>query len=403
MSHIVEKEQGKKILFIISTLTGGGAERALCNITCSLPDNVTADILVNYETDQDYPHGGNVISLNMPKREKFSLTYQFITMIRRFFYLRKLKAQGEYDACISFMDSANIVNVLSGKKHCKVILSERINLSACTSAGYRYIVFPLARILYPRADYIVSLSKGTEDDLIKNFNLLKERSVTIYNGYNIEAIQEKSKKTAKVNFNEDKFYFITVGRLCDQKGQWHLIKAFREVVKVHSESCLIICGQGPYLSFLQQMTQQFGLADCVIFTGFCSNPFAIAAKCDAFVFPSIYEGFGNVMIENMACGLPIISTDYRSGAREILAPNTDFNFQQYDYVEYAEYGILTPVCSGKKDVNNEQSEKAELLLAEAMVKLIEDQELKEKYALKSIERAKDFSIENTVRQWLELL
>lgn len=393
----------RKILFIISTLTGGGAERALCNITSALPEDVTADILVNYETEKDYPHKGNVISLKMPVRERFSIMYQFVALIYKYFYIRRLKRENCYDACISFMDSANIVNVLTGKKHGKIILSERINLSSCQSAGYRYIVFPLAKKLYQKADYMVSLSKGTAIDLVENFNLLKKQTITIYNGFNIDAIQEKAKEISPIEIERDKFYFISIGRLCKQKGQWHLLKAFCEVVEKHPESRLILCGEGAYSPMLQQMTQQLGIPDKVTFAGFQKNPFAIAAKCDVFVFTSLYEGFGNVMIESMACGLPIISTDYRSGAREILAPDTDYNFQLYDKIEYAKYGILTPVCSGAQNENEKNLEKEERFLAEAMIKLIEEKELRTMYALKSIERAKDFSIDNTVRQWLELI
>lgn len=392
----------RKILFIISTLTGGGAERALCNITCALPEEVYADILVNYETEEDYAHKGNVISLGMPKRKNYSLLYQFLTAIKRYFCLRKLKAKGGYDACISFMDSANIANVLSGKKHCRVILSERINLSGCTSFGYRHVVFPLAKLLYKKADYMVSLSKGVEDDLIMNFKLPKEKAVTIYNGYDLEAIQKSAQQSSAVPIDEDNFYFISVGRLCEQKGQWHLIRAFSEVVKKHSESRLILCGKGPYLEQLQQMVQQYGICDKVIFAGFQKNPFAIAAKCNVFVFPSLYEGFGNVMIENMACGLPVIATDFRSGAREILAPDTDYNKEQLTDIEYAKYGIIVPVCDTSIYEVGEQLEHEEMLLAQAMISLIENQDLYKKYKEQSFMRAQDFSIKKTVSEWLAL-
>lgn len=392
----------RKILFIISTLTGGGAERALCNITCALPEEVYADILVNYETEEDYAHKGHVISLGMPKRKNYSLLYQFLAAVKRYSCLRKLKAKGGYDACISFMDSANIANVLSGKKHCRVILSERINLSGCTSFGYRHVVFPLAKLLYKKADYMVSLSKGVEEDLIRNFKLPKEKAVTIYNGYDLEAIQKSAQQSSAVPIDKDNFYFISVGRLCEQKGQWHLIRAFSEVVKKHPESRLVLCGKGPYLEKLQQMVQEYGICDKVIFAGFQKNPFAIAAKCNVFVFPSLYEGFGNVMIENMACGLPVIATDFRSGAREILAPDTDYNKEQLTDIEYAQYGILVPVCKTAIDAAIEQIDQEEVILAKAMNRLIEDQNLYNHYRQQSRKRAADFSIKNTVEQWLGL-
>lgn len=393
----------KKILFVISDLTGGGAERALCNITCALPSDVKVDILVNYETDRDYPHRGNVITLGLPKRENYSIGYQLIAAVRRYFRLRKLKLKGGYNSCISFADSANIVNVLSGNKYCKIILSERNTLSSCTSFGYRYIVYPIAKLLYSKADYIVSLSKGVEADLIENFKVSEKRSVTIYNGYDIETIKKNAEKASSIEIETDKFYFISVGRLCEQKGQWHLIQAFREVVKDHQESRLILCGQGQYLDILQQLVKKYEITDKVIFAGFQKNPFAIAQKCDVFVFPSMYEGFGNVMIENMACGLPVIATDFRSGAGEILAPDTDFKEQQLKNIEYAEYGILVPVCHTSIDAIKEELEPEEKLLAKAMNCMIEDPILYERYKNQALKRASDFSIKYAVKQWLELI
>lgn len=392
----------RKILFVISTLAGGGAERALCNLTCGLPNDIEADILVNYETDKDYPHKANVISLGLPQRKSFSVAYQLIVAIYRCITLKKLKAQGGYDSCVSFMDSANIANILSGKKYCKVILSERIELSSCTSAGYRYIVQPMAKLLYSKADFIVCLSKGVESDLVKNFRIPKERTLTIYNGYNIASIRKNANELNPIELEKDKFYFITVGRLCEQKGQWHLIQAFREVARSHPESRLIICGEGPYSTILQELVSRFKIDNKVIFAGFQRNPFAIVCNCHTFVFPSMYEGFGNVMIENMALGLPVIATDYRSGAREILAPNTDFKKQQVNNIEFAEYGILVPVCNTSINAIKEELEPEEKLMAKAMNRLIEDTILCEKYKKQSVKRANDFSVEKTVEQWLKL-
>ncbi|MDL2325373.1 glycosyltransferase, partial [Ruminococcaceae bacterium OttesenSCG-928-A16] len=200
----------QKILFVISTLTGGGAERALCNITLALPSNVSADILVNSISDEDYPHAGNVISLNLPPTKQKGILYHIRSILKRFFALRKLKKNGNYSACISFMDSANIANVLSGKKHCKTILSVRINLSHCASTEYQYFINPLVKLLYPRADKIISLSKGVENDLVHNFHLSKDKNATIYNGYDLLNIYKLAQQPQKVvTFETGDFYFVT--------------------------------------------------------------------------------------------------------------------------------------------------------------------------------------------------
>lgn len=390
----------KKILFVITMLGGGGAERALCNLTLAMPANIEYDILVSYESDYDYPHKGNVISLGMEPIGKLTLRFQLKSFLKRFIMLKKLKKNNHYDVCISFMDSANIANILTGRRYCKTIVSVRNTLSQSRAREYKYIVNPLAKLLYPYADKVIALSKGAEWDLKENFGVPGKKLGTIYNGYNFDLIDAKLSEGSSVQIDDRCFHYITVGRLCEQKGQWHLIRAFSHVVKKYPECRLVICGKGNYDGLLKDMAEKYQIGDKIIFTGLISNPFALAAKCDVFVFPSLYEGFGNVMIENMYCGLPVISTDYRSGAREILAPDTDFRIRQYNQIEMAKYGVITPVCSGNKCKVTEPLEKEEALLAEAMLLLREKPELRERYSVQSKKRAMDFSAKQIVGQWL---
>ena len=395
-------DRKRKILFVISTLRGGGAERALCNITLAMPDNVEIDILVNSVSDIDYPHKGNVISINIPVKNCFSMIYLARVFVKRIYVLRKLKKKNGYDACISFMDSANAANILSGKKYCRTILSVRTTISQNRSRKYRCIVWPIVKLFYPLANKVVALSKGAASDLIENFKLSERNVMTIYNGYDIDYIKRRALEKSSLDVDPNAFYFINTGRFQEAKGQWHLLRAFNRVVEKHPESRLILCGKGAYDSMLERISNELGIKDKVIFAGFQKNPFAIASKCNVFVFPSLYEGFGNVLIENMACGLPIIATDFRYGAREVLAPDTDYKMQCQNELEYAEYGIITPVCSGNKPESNSPLESAETLLSEAMIKLLEDAALRENYAKKSIERAMDFAIEKTVEEWLKI-
>lgn len=391
----------KKILFFIARLNGGGAERALSNITLAMPDDVQIDILVNCEEpEKDYQHRGNVISITTLNKRKFRIPYPIRTCFLGYFKLRKLKKTGNYNACISFMDKSNIMNVLTGNTKCKVILSERITLSKTKVRKLRKL---LTKVLFCRADKVVAVSKGVEYDLVKYFNIPQNKLLTIYNGYNINAIQKMSNEKPDINFKEEFFCFLNTGRLEELKGQWHLIRAFGEVVKMHPECRLIICGQGPYLGMLKQIIECRKLQEYVIFLGFVRNPYAISKRCDAFVFPSMYEGLPNALIENMICGLPIIATDFKSGAREILAPDTDYRYQVRDNIELAQYGIITPVCSGNKKLGNEGLEKEEKLLADAMLRIVEDHELRRYYSEQSERRAKDFAVEKQVIQWLELL
>lgn len=104
------------------------------------------------------------------------------------------------------------------------------------------------------------------------------------------------------------------------------------------------------MEMLEEMTKDYGLENDIFLMGVVKNPYAVSRNCDVFVFPSMYEGMPNALVENMVCGLPVIATDFRSGAREILAPGTDYSFQNSENIEMAEYGIIVPVCSGEKNL-----------------------------------------------------
>lgn len=143
---------------------------------------------------------------------------------------------------------------------------------------------------------------------------------------------------------------------------------------------LILVGGGKEQADLEQLAKDKAVSDRVIFTGFDKNPFRYMSVSDCFVLSSYTEGFPNVLLEALACGLPIISTDCRSGPRELLAPKTDFSFEVKNNYEEAEYGLLTPVNDAVQ-------------LAKAMNRMFTDVELRKKLQDKAKTRACEFDIE----------
>jgi glycosyltransferase involved in cell wall biosynthesis len=397
----------KKVLFVIKRLAGDGAERALSNIMVNMPNDWEIDLMVNNKNDIGFPYKGRVISLNIPEKSGFvSIVYQIYAVVKRAFCLKKQKKENHYMACVSFLDSANISNVLSGNRYCKTIVSIRLNMTSKKSGIlYRVSAMPLMKLVYSHADKIVAVSKEIEKDLKERYGFPDNQITTIVNGYNVSQITKQSKKKPESNkvSLENRKIVITVGRLDSQKGQWHLIRAFRKVVVKEPVAVLLILGKGNSRAYLKQIIENNNLGKNVYLVGYCNNPFYYSANADVFVLPSMYEGFPNALAEAVCCGAPCIATDFHSGAREILSPNMDLMDEGVSDVTEAEYGILTPLCSGTMYKGDEPLEEAEEKLAEAILMLLEDKEKNEYYRNQSRLRSKTLGIDSVVQQWIKVI
>src|SRR5699024_8610586 len=232
--------------------------------------------------------------------------------------------QKEIDTTISFLPNPNLVNILSKRKE-KVIISVRNFMSKSLSSSKLFIYKKVIKHLYNKAHLIVAVSEAIKLDLIKNFGVNEDKIIVIHNFYDIKNIREDSIK--KLSLKKQNIFkqptIITSGRLSNQKGQWHLIRAFSKVKEKIPNAQLVILGKGDLKSKLIDITYKLKLENSIHLLGFQSNPFKYIAEADIFVLPSLYEGFPNALCEAMACGLPVISTDCQSGPREILEPCID--------------------------------------------------------------------------------
>ena len=388
----------KRVLFVVSSLNTGGAQRIVSNITSNFPEDWEIDILLNSSDNITYPYKGNIISLKMKEpKNRASISYQLRVFIKRYFRLRQLKKDGNYRACISFLTSANAVNIVTGNKRCKTVISTR----SCLSIGDKLFRGACLRRafgkLFNRADLHVAITEGVKIDLCDNFNCTEENIRVIYNGFNLNEIVKKSTDESG---NLEDYDIVTVGRLTPQKNQWHLIRCIKEIKKKYPDIRCLIMGEGEDREYLERLIREGNLQENVFLSGFVNNPYPQLARAKMFVFPSAWEGFGNVVIEAMSLGVPCILSDYRYGAREIIAPGWDIRDELIDHIEFAEYGILTPVCSGRKYEIDDPLEKQEVFLCEAIDAMIKD-EVRARYREKGFERINKFSIESIVTQWIE--
>jgi glycosyltransferase involved in cell wall biosynthesis len=172
---------------------------------------------------------------------------------------------------------------------------------------------------YPHADAIIAVSDGVAADLSRLARLPRNRITTIFNAVDVNRIRElASAPITDAWFAEGAPpVLLAVGRLAPQKDYGTLLRAFA-LVRSHCGLRLVILGEGPERDRLQDEATALGIAADVKMPGAVANPFPYMATARLFVMSSAWEGLPNVLMEALACGCPIVSTDCLSGPREIL-------------------------------------------------------------------------------------
>ena len=274
-----------------------------------------------------------------------------------------------------------------------VIISERSFLTGYLKSldtSGRVLGKFLTRQLYPKADLIVPNSLLTQIDMQESFHI-HTRYRVINNPIDLKTIHKMQFSKVDEGLFET-FTFIHVGVFRPEKNHDMLIEAFNMLQDLNCKLLLLGkgLGKGEEEARVKQKVQQMNLQSRVIFLGFDNNPFKYLSKSDCFVLSSDFEGFPNSLLEALACNLPVISTDCKSGPREILAPGTNIRLNIKDDFELAEYGVLVPV-------NNVE------ILAKAMRHLYIDKELTAHYRSTSLVRASYYDSPRVINDFKEIL
>jgi glycosyltransferase involved in cell wall biosynthesis len=370
----------KKVLILIPTLAAGGAERVVSELSSWAPKEVDL-VCVVFEKKIAYPFQGKIVSLNLPLKK--ALVTRLPLFFLRWWRFRKLLKEERPDSVISFGYSADLINILTNKK---AIIRVDMFLSESRKGFVGGITKIIAKAFFKRAELVLVVSEAIGEDMRKWFGVSAERVHVIYNPIDSKRIQELSKNS--LTNEEERIFenpvFATMGRVTKQKGQWHLLKAFAHAKKQVPRAQLIVLGEGPMQEALRNLARTLDIADSVHFLGWQENPYRFLARSKMFVFSSLWEGLPMVLLEAMACGLPVVSTDCKSGPREILDDGV---------------GVLTSVCA--RDWNNIGAplSQEERELGEALVSLLKDEELARDLSEKSLARARDFDVERVLRQY----
>ena len=232
------------------------------------------------------------------------------------------------DVVISFGHSTNCLAAwakLSGACPFRLIVTEHSSFSARMardSAFHRWRRAARARFLYKEAETCVCVSEGVASDLIEEKVIPKEKARVIYNPLTGPRLDAETREQADHPWLREVLsipVIMSAGRLLPLKGIDTLIRAF-SLLRRDMKACarLMIAGDGPDRKRLEALSRELRVAEDVCFLGYVPNPCAYMPKASVFVLSSLYEGFSNVIVEALACGVNVVSTDCRSGPVEIL-------------------------------------------------------------------------------------
>ena len=370
----------QKIIFLINSLSTGGAEKIL---------SILADEFIKkkYEVEIIFLEKNEFYNLDKKIKKTYLSNFNGSeNSIKKLLYipilawrLKKYIKQNNISLIQSHIFRANYVNILAklfGSRHIvQVVTAGRI--SRYKELGFNgKINLWLIKHLYSKADIIISKAKGMQDDMNKLF-YFQNRQIVINNPYDITKIIALSgEDVTDFTFDINKKYLISVGRLIPLKRNHELIHSL-QYLDASIEA--IFLGDGSEKENLLDLAKKLNVKNRVHFLGQVQNPYKYLARSDIFVSCSESEGFPNVLVEAMICGVPVVSSDCVSGPREILTPDKD-----------NEYGLLFCVGDSQK-------------MIEHIKFLFNNNYERSKYIENAKKRAKDFSLENIIKEYKKVL
>jgi glycosyltransferase involved in cell wall biosynthesis len=303
------------IVLIAQGLTGGGAEMSMLRLA---EDFVTRGYDVRVAVLRRAGQLVALIPANVQVDEIGGGRLGCIPRLAR--YLARLRP----DAIFGFMTYASVVAILAqamSPSLKRIVVSEHtvFSRSIRIRGGLPKLFHYAAPLAYRWTRAVICVSHGVEADLARTARLPRKRLATVYNPVITDALLERSCETPDHPWlaNKDKPVILAAGRLEKLKNYPLMLRAFARL-REHAECRLLILGEGSQKAVLEAEIARLGIGDCVALAGFRDNAMAYMRRADLFVLTSDFEGLSNVLIEAMAVGCPVVSTDAPHGPREVL-------------------------------------------------------------------------------------
>jgi glycosyltransferase involved in cell wall biosynthesis len=305
------------VAIYVPDLSGGGVERMRIHLSRALLDRGYSVTFVLHQARGELlplvPPGARVVSLNA------SRTLAAVPALTRF-----LRAERP-DVLLSSLGHNNVAALWArrlARVDTAVVACQHNALTDESSAigTWQHRLLPgLYRAFLAQADAIVAVSEGVADDMARAAAIPRERISVIYNPVSSVRLLGDAEHPVRHPWFDDPNanVFVAMGRLVPQKDFATAIRALARVEPALGARLLIL-GDGPERAELEGLVARLGLGDRVSLLGFVPRPLPYVRRARALVVSSVYEGFGNVLVEALACGTPVISTDCRYGPSEIL-------------------------------------------------------------------------------------
>lgn len=353
----------KRTVLFIPSLRGGGAERVVVNIANGLRRRNEEVSLLLYEREGVY---FDELDEQVPI-DDLGISSRYTRLFALFKYISFLKKKSPEIILVSGHSAFLLCFFLHTffKHKLMVIVHNTVSEEKGVS---RYI----AKFFYRYADSIIGVSKGVSDDITQYASIFEDKVRTIYNPVDLRRIESLSMQKTEHLWLQDQTLqvVVAVGALSIQKNYPLLLNAIAVIRKTNPAIRLLILGEGEIRSVIESKIQKLGLSEIVELLGFTKNPYAYMRGASRFVLSSDFEGFGLVLVEAMASGARIISTDCPSGPAEIL--------------EYGRWGKLVPVGNAEE-------------LAKAIMSPITEFPKIEEMRV----RASDFSLDHALEAYLQ--